>query len=304
MGAMGSFFAPRLSEKFGGRFYLTAGGQRKERLETRGVTINGVSYHFPVAAPEDKGVASDLIIIATKGYSLDQAIEDIRGQIRGNTLIMSVMNGVDSENKLIAAFGAEHVIYSFMRVSIVMKDGVSNYDPARGEVHFGEKINREGNYSERVLAVKKVMDTCGIPYVIDSDMLHGIWYKFTCNVAENLTCAMLGVPFGMYRNNEDANAIRDAAMKEVQKIAAACGVAVTDADLEKQDRIIKTLPPANKPSTLQDLEGGRRTEIDMFAGTVIRLGEKYHIPTPMCEMYYHAIRVLEYKNEHRGEFGM
>ena len=75
-----------------------------------------------------------------------------------------------------------------MRVSIVMKDGVTNYDPAVGEVHFGEKLNTEGAYSDRVLAVKKVMDTCRIPYVIDQDMLHGIWYKFTCNVAENLTC--------------------------------------------------------------------------------------------------------------------
>jgi len=297
MGAMGSFFAPRFYAEYGERFRLIAGGSRKKKLETRGVTINGNTYHFPVIDPEEKGNASDLIIIATKGYDLDQAIEDIRNQVHPGTLILSVMNGVDSEEKMIAAFGAERVLYSFMRVSIVMKDGVANYDPALGMVHFGEKRNSRGDYSPRVEAVRKVMETCGIPYEIDADMLHGIWYKFTCNVAENLTCALLGIPFGAYRDNDDANAIRDAAMKEVQAVAAARRIAVTDEDLAKQDRIIKTLPPANKPSTLQDLEAGKRTEIDMFAGAVIRMGRETGVPTPMCRMYYHSIRALEYENE-------
>ena len=59
---------------------------------------------------------------------------------------------------------------------------------------------------------------------------------------------------------------------------------------------MKTIPYENKPSTLQDLEAGKRTEIEMFAGTVIRMGRELGVPTPINEVLYHGIRVLEEKN--------
>ena len=49
-------------------------------------------------------------------------------------------------------------------------------------------------------------------------------------------------------------------------------------------------------STLQDILAGRKTEVDIFAGAVIRLGKEYGVPTPYNEFLYHAIRVLEAKN--------
>ena len=55
--------------------------------------------------------------------------------------------------------------------------------------------------------------------------------------------------------------------------------------------------PYNRPSTLQDLDAKKRTEIDMFAGTVVRLGRKLGVATPVNELFYHGIRVLEEKNE-------
>jgi len=297
LGAMGSFFAPRLAQNLGGGFRVVAQGERRQRLENRGVTINGQTYRFPIVSPETADDPADLVIIATKGYSLGQAIEDIRNQVGPRTLIMSVMNGVDSEKRLIAEFGSERVLYSYMRVSIVMKDGRADFDPSLGKVHFGDRLNCSEQLSPRVLAVKELFDTCGIPYEIDDDMLHGIWFKFACNVGENMTCALLGIPFGMFRISNDANIIRDAGMKEVQAVAAAEGVAIFDRDLEGQDVLVKKLPAKNKPSTLQDLEAGRHTEVDMFAGTVIRLGEKHGIPTPVCRMYYHGIKTLEAKND-------
>lgn len=295
LGAMGVFFAPALYETLGEHFRVIAKGSRKERLETKGVTVNGVNYKFPIITPDTENDPADLVIIAVKGYSLDQAIRDIRNQVGEDTLILSVLNGVDSEEKVIEAYGEEHVLYSFMRISIVMKDGIADFDPQKGQVHFGEKENEV--YSDRVLAVQELMERSGIRYTIEKDMLHGIWNKFMCNVGENLTCALLGVPFGAFKVSENANAIRKGAMREVIQIANAAGVDLGEADIEKQEATIQVLPYANKPSTLQDLEISRRTEIDMFAGTVVRLGKQYGIDTPICEMFLHAIRVLEEKNE-------
>ena len=72
---------------------------------------------------------------------------------------------------------------------------------------------------------------------------------------------------------------------------------LTEEDLKKRrQRVIKVLPQ-NKTSTLQDIEAGRHTEVDIFAGTIMRLGEKYGVATPYNEMMYHMIKVLEEKND-------
>ena len=295
LGAMGVFFAPRLAAAYPEGFRVIADGERKSRLDKKGVTVNGVNYKFPIITPDEKGDPADLILIGVKGYGLDQAIEDIRNQVGEETLIISLLNGVDSEEKLINSFGEKHVLYGYMRMSVVMKDGKADFDPYWGKIHFGEKLNKE--YSERVLAVKEVFDKADIPYEIDEDMLKGIWFKFMCNIGENMTCALLGIPFGGFHVSDHANWVRIEAMKEVAAIAQKKGINIGKEEIEMQNKTILTIPYPNKPSTLQDLEAFKHTEIDMFAGTVIQMGRELGIPTPICEMFYHGIHVLEEKND-------
>ena len=291
LGAMGVFFAPRLAAAYGDGFRVIASGERKQRLESRGVTVNKVNYKFPIVTPETAGDPADLILIGVKGYALEQAIEDIRNQVGEHTLILSLLNGVDSEERLIEAFGQEHVLYAYMRMSIVMKDGCAEFDPYWGKIHFGEKENR--SYSERVLRIKEVFDRANIPYRIEEDMIKGLWFKYMCNIGENMTCALLGVPFGAFYDNDHANWFRVNAMREVVAIAQRKGIDIGEAEIEKQEETIRKIPPMNKPSTLQDLEAGRITEIEMFAGNVVRMGRELGIPTPINEMFYHGICVRE-----------
>ena len=67
LGAMGVFFAPRLFETYGENFRVIADGERKRRLETKGVTVNGVNYKFPIVTPKEQGDPADLILIGVKG---------------------------------------------------------------------------------------------------------------------------------------------------------------------------------------------------------------------------------------------
>lgn len=295
LGAMGVFFAPKLNKYLGKEnFRVLADGKRKERIESNGVTVNGIKYHFTVITPETEGDTADLIIISVKDTGLNQAINDIRNQVGKNTQIICVMNGIDSEERIAAVYGWEHVMYSYMRVSIVMKDGIANYDPDWGKVHFGEATNEK--LSDRVSAVKKLFDDCNIKYNIDTDMIRGMWFKFMCNIGENMTCAILGVPFGAFQVSEHSNAIRRNAMREVIQIANELGICLGEEDINRQEGTIKKIAFANKPSTLQDLENGRKTEIEMFSGKVVKLGEQLGIRTPVNWMFYHGVKVLEEKN--------
>ena len=55
-------------------------------------------------------------------------------------------------------------------------------------------------------------------------------------------------------------------------------------------------------STLQDLDAGRHTEIEMFAGEMIRMGKECQIAVPYCEYTYHLIKALEEKNDRKFDY--
>ena len=86
-------------------------------------------------------------------------------------------------------------------------------------------------------------------------------------------------------------------MWEVAAIANRLGIDLGAEDIERQEDTIRILPFPNKPSTLQDLENCRPTEVEMFAGKVVKLGEELGVPTPLSWLFYHGIQVLEEKNQ-------
>lgn len=295
LGAMGAYFAPALERYLEeGCFRVLAAGSLKARLEKEGVTINGVRHRFSLISPTEENDPADLVIIAVKDTGLKQAIADIKNQVGPDTLILPILNGIDSEADVAAVYGAERVLYAYMRVSASMKDGVARYNADVGGVHFGEAKN--DTLSDRVLRVKSLFDGCGIRYAIDPDMIRGLWFKFMCNVGENQTCALLGIPYGVFRYSDHANGIRREAMREVVAIANRLNIDLSEADIEGQEETIRRLPFDNKPSTLQDLENGRETEVEIFAGKVMRLGAAHGIDTPINRLFYHAIKVFEEKN--------
>ena len=297
LGAIGCFFASHLQGILGDRLRIIAGGSRKDRLERDGVTVNGVNYRFHLVSPEEdcNGDYPDLAIIITKFPALSQAIKDMKNQIGPDTLIMAPLNGVEAEDMVASVYGWDNLLYSLAKVSVVMKDGQASFKPDAARIEFGEKRNTV--ITPRVRAVRELFESAGIRCVIPEDMERAIWFKYMCNVSENQSAAVLGISYGAWCVSEDANFIREALMREVIAVARKKGISLTEEDMEKQAERLAVVPPKNKPSTLQDIEAGRRTEVEMFGGAMIRMGRELGVPTPYNELFYHAIKVLEQKNE-------
>lgn len=171
------------------------------------------------------------------------------------------------------------------------------FDPEVSYIEFGEQINDPNALSPKVQKVKEFFDLAAIPSVIRPDMLRAIWEKYICNVSENQVSAVLNIPFGAWGACTDADRLRILTAGEVIQIARKKGIPIEENYAEKHLDRLKKLPPGNTPSTLQDLLAGRKTEVEMFAGTILRMGKELDIPTPFNEFLYHAIRVLEAKNE-------
>ena len=171
------------------------------------------------------------------------------------------------------------------------------FDPEVSYIEFGEQINDPNALSPKVQKVKEFFDLAAIPSVIRPDMLRAIWEKYVCNVSENQVSAVLNIPFGAWGACTDADRLRILTAGEVIQIARKKGIPIEENYAKKHLDRLKKLPPGNTPSTLQDLLAGRKTEVEMFAGTILRMGKELDIPTPFNEFLYHAIRVLEAKNE-------
>ena len=123
-----------------------------------------------------------------------------------------------------------------------------------------------------------------------------MWNKFAGNIASNLPQAMVGAGYGAYRDSEHVAWIRRRLNEEVHAVAGALGIVIPKMS-EKAARNWKGVDKAARFSTLQDLDAGRHTEVDMFLGVLIRLAKEHDVPVPYSEFAYHMIKALEEKND-------
>jgi 2-dehydropantoate 2-reductase len=159
-----------------------------------------------------------------------------------------------------------------------------------GKIVFGSK-DKSGKDKE--MAVREFFDRVGIPYNIPEDIIRELWWKFMMNVGINQVSAILKADYSVFQNIAEARELLESASLEVVAIAEKAGIAISRDDISKYMTIINTLSPSGKTSMLQDIEAHRKTEVDIFSKTVIELGKKYGVATPVNDMLFRMIRTLE-----------
>ena len=85
----------------------------------------------------------------------------------------------------------------------------------------------------------------------------------------------------------------ESAMREVLMLSEKAGVNLSTEDIEKFNGVLNSLSPQGKTSMLQDIEAGRKTEVEMFAGKVIELGKQLGVSTPINQKLFDEIRKIE-----------
>lgn len=115
------------------------------------------------------------------------------------------------------------------------------------------------------------------------------------NVSINQTSAVLNAPYGVFQTLPSAYDWAKSVMREVVALSQKTGANLTEADIDRFWPVLNHLSPEGKTSMLQDIEAGRKTEVDYFGGTVCKLGEKYDVPTPINEQLTKIIHIIEEK---------
>lgn len=290
-GALGAMYASQFHAAGKAQVAFVATGERYARLKAHGVIVNGTRYTLPVLSPADDAPPADLIIVALKDKDLPGAVGDLEGRVGEHTLIISAMNGLDSESIIAERWGWDHVLYAYAVGTDATREGNTVNYVSPGRIIFGEARNL--SLSSRVRRVQALLDLGGIRHETPADMLRMLWWKFMVNVGVNQASALLNARYGVFHRSEHARVIMESAMREVIAIAEVAGIDLGPQDLADWHPILNALHPDGKTSMLQDVEAGRQTEVDIFAGKVIALGKQHGVPTPVNELLWHAIKVIE-----------
>ncbi|MBZ4671777.1 MAG: 2-dehydropantoate 2-reductase [Deferribacteraceae bacterium] len=293
-GAMGLLYAAQLSNSEKINVYFGAKGERYKRLKEQTFLFNDKKYDFNVIDVENYSDKQfDLIIIAVKFFQLEESVNNLDNLIGENTVFVSLLNGLDSEDVIASMYGEERVVYSMT----VGMDSVRNADGSVTCENFGKLVfgAKKANQIKNVELVKSIFDTAKVAYEIPENIMKSIWWKFMVNVGINQASAVLGLNYGGFQKSEAARAPMLGLMKEVILLSQYENINLNEHDdlNIKWFKVLNSLSPTAKTSMLQDIEAKRKTEVEIFAGKVIKLANKHGIDTPYNKIFFEIIKGIE-----------
>ena len=290
-GAMGAAYAAMFTDAPGFSVAFAARGERYAHLRNRTFTVNNRLYPFRVIHPDRPDAPADLILVTLKHHHLEGALGDIAALTGPDTVILSVMNGLESEAIIGAACGMDHLVYAVaVAIDAVHENGSYRFGQP-GRIIFGP-IRDDGS-GPSLQRIAEALGRAGIDYELPADIMRAMWWKFMINVGINQASAVLRAPYRIFHTSADARELQRSLMQEVVALAGRAGIDLGRKDIDAWDEILAGLNPGGKTSMLQDVEAGRRTEVEIFAGKVIALGRTYDMPTPVNATVRRIIRVIE-----------
>lgn len=267
---------------------------RRERYRKQDFSVNGRSREFSFVVPSEISAVPDVVFISVKGYQLTGALPLLEGVIGPETIVLSLLNGISSEEEIGERFGAEKVLPAFVAHTDATRQGNAVTYQSPGRIVFGEP---DGTRSPRVERVETLLTQVGVDHRVSDDIRRMMWWKFMVNVGINQAGAILGASYGSFQRSDSCREVAISAMREVVALAPRYGVDLTENDIHLALEMIAGLAPEGKNSMLQDIEAGRQTEVDLFAGQVCRLGVEAGIATPVNQLFFQMLKTLEWQKE-------
>lgn len=292
MGALGMLYGEQLQKVLpAGAVRFVMDEERFKRHKNDKYEVNGVEQSFTLQSVA-QAEPVDLVIVATKFSGLNEALEEMQGLVGPQTIIFSVLNGISSEEYIKERYGDDNLLYCVALGMDAVREGTSLTYQHKGILKLGMLAKKQ---RPALAAVMALLEKAGIQYVIEEDILHALWAKLLLNVGINQTCMVYETNYGGAFTNEEARQDMFAAMHEVITVAQREGIKLTEADFEGCVKVLGGLSPEGLPSMRQDAMSKRKSEVELFASTIIRLGAKHNVPTPVNQRYYDIIKAMEAK---------
>ncbi len=285
---MGSLLGGLLSIRH--RVTLVGRRDHMDAIAARGLRITGKTarvVHPRTATRMPAGIRPDLVLVATKAYDTRDAMVPL-GRFADSAVFLTLQNGLDNPD--IIGRVARRVIAGTISHGVTFLGPGEIRHAGIGDTTIGPWKGVQG---EHVVRIRDVLEEAGIRTRISDDIRSDLWAKLAANAAINPIAALAGVPNGRLVQNRELARLLDEVGQEALAVALAEGAHLDVAAVLQRTRRIARRTAANRGSMLQDLDRGRRTEIDAITGPILRAADRHGLPVPLNRALYALVRARE-----------
>ena len=287
-GATGSVFAARLASRY--EVAVVARGARLETIRRDGLRVVGATeaaVRLPAASSptELDGFTPDFVLVTVKATDTASAAAALTPLGR-RAVRVSLQNGLGNEETL--ADSGHPVLGAVSNNGATLRDDGEVFHAGLGEVILGPFTRDTPPTTAEELAAH--LRTVGFPARTTADIRKALWDKVILNAAVNPVTALLGLRTGELLADPGRVRIVARLVEEACAVAAAEGVACSGSEVHETIRRVAAATPKNRSSMLQDLERGRRTEIEAISGVIAARGRSHYLPTPWNDLLLRLVR--------------
>jgi len=293
-GATGGYFGGRLANAGVDVTFLVR-AKRRDQLARDGLRIEDIrgNLSVPVKAitRDEINAPYDAIVLSSKAYDLDGAIDTIRPAVSETTLVLPILNGMKHLDALDVAFGADRVLGGLCHISATLTDDgtVRRFGPLE-ILTLGPRIEEQKEAAKTLHATLAQ----GIDARYSENILSAIWEKwFFIAALASSTCLMRSTVGNIVRAKGGTNFMTDL-LNECVAIADANGYPPQPKALDFARTLLTDPNSAMSASMLRDIQRGGQIEADQIVGDIIRRGQARDVAKPLLDVAY--LHLQAYQN--------
>ena len=295
-GALGAYFGGRLLES-GQNVSFYVREKRAAQLIKEGLKINSPEGNFESSdvtvytSPEQlKNI--DLVILAVKGYHLDQVIPQVQTIVQQTgAFVLPLLNGMEHLERLQQAIGKEKVIGGFASIIATLNaQGHVEHTSGGSAIKFGVLHNEQTEICERLEEIHHHVKT---NLLREENILKHMWKKYIFITALSGITSAMQLPAGFIASTEATFTVAKKVIYEMSMLAKQEGISLTDQEVEMMANNLKGFKKDATSSMHQDMRKGLPLEVEHLHGGALRLAAKHHINVPVIETLYGILKPYE-----------
>lgn len=303
-GALGGFLGGLLTEIGEDVILVETRKEHVNLLQREGLKISFPSGEQKLVRPKitsdiDSVGKADFIFVAVKSHDTKSAIEGAKVLITDEAWVMSVQNGAGNIETISSVIGSEDRTIGGVFLSSItpIEPNHLRYTYVIGGLKIG---TMSGKTAPQLEEIAQMFRRAGIEVEIKDKIQDVIWQKVLQN-SVNAIAAITGLYMDDFMDYPSIVELVDKTASEVAVVVRAKGLELEDPQhptrpLFRALENFKAAGRKSKASMLQDIEAGRRTEIDAINGAVVREGKLLGIPTPFNEALVLLLKAVEEKS--------
>jgi 2-dehydropantoate 2-reductase len=294
-GAIGGYFGGRLLEKGADVTFLVR-EKRHKQLKENGLVVSSIhgDLHFPdpqTIGAESQAELFDVILVSTKSYHLDGAIESTRPFVGDSTMILPLLNGIAHLDALTEAFGAEKVIggLCFIETTLDESGKVIQTSPIQ-DLIFGE-LN--GKRSERILKLQAAFDDTKANFRLSEKIEQEMWQKYLFITSLSGITSLFRSPIGPIRDQTQGAETIKRLLHETVEIMTAIGAPLSEGAKDATWNRLNEIGHSMKSSLQRDMEKSLPTEGDHLFGYLLKKAAELRINAPTLSAVYANVDIYD-----------